>query len=112
MPTTSCVPGDMHAQAQHFLEVADPARTISICADHEDTGVSLDDLREFLGAIWALTKRQAVIYSGHVLKEQVGEGHITWLRHAPTMRWRNTIDEPSARLAQANLAPVFSLAVH
>jgi GH25 family lysozyme M1 (1,4-beta-N-acetylmuramidase) len=73
-------PGDMHAQAQRFLKVAMPGNDDLICADHEDTGVSLDDLREFLAAIWTLTKRRAVIYSGHVLKEQVGDTVIHWLK--------------------------------
>lgn len=73
-------PGDMHAQAKHFLNVARPGKDDLLCADHEDTGVTLDDLHEFLGAIWALTKRKAVIYSGHVLKEQVGEDVIPWLK--------------------------------
>jgi GH25 family lysozyme M1 (1,4-beta-N-acetylmuramidase) len=73
-------PGDMHAQAQHFLKTATPGNDDLMCADHEDTGVSLDDLHEFLAAIWTLTKRRAVIYSGHVLKEQVGDADIPWLK--------------------------------
>lgn len=66
-------PGDMEKQAQHFVDVAlknGDDHTL-LAADHEDAGVSLDDLYEFLCEVERLTGRIPVIYSGHVLKDQL-----------------------------------------
>ena len=41
---------------------------------------SLDDLKEFLGEVWELTGLPPVIYSGHVIKDQVGTGADAWSR--------------------------------
>jgi hypothetical protein len=45
---------------------------VMLAADHEDRGVSLADLVNFLHAVESLSNRSPVIYSGHVLKEQLG----------------------------------------
>lgn len=67
-------PGNMKAQAQHFVTQADKMDMGSdtmFAADHEDKDVSLNDLVEFLRTVQLLTGRSPVIYSGHVLKEQL-----------------------------------------
>lgn len=62
-------PGDMIAQARHFVAFAGDVDLYA--ADHEDPGVSLDDLKTFLREVEALTGTKPIIYSGHVIKEQV-----------------------------------------
>jgi GH25 family lysozyme M1 (1,4-beta-N-acetylmuramidase) len=42
-------------------------------ADHEDGGVSLDDLKVFLREVKQLTGKSPIIYSGDLLKEQLGD---------------------------------------
>lgn len=68
-------PGDMQAQAAHFVEYAEPTRFTLLAADHEDAGVSLDDLEEWLVEVERLTGTRPIIYSGHVLKEQLNSPH-------------------------------------
>jgi lysozyme len=63
-------PGDMDAQAEHFVVQAVDDEDVLLAADHEDAGVSLDDLMVFLDEVLRLTGQRAAIYSGHVLKEQ------------------------------------------
>ena len=65
-------PGDQKAHAAWFLACATPKPNDLICADYEDDAMSLDDLQAFLAAIYSLVGRRAVIYSGHLIKEQVG----------------------------------------
>lgn len=66
-------PGDMQAQADRFLSVAQPDETILLAADHEDVGVSLDDLKAFLTAVRELSGHVPVLYSGSVIKQQLGD---------------------------------------
>ena len=42
-------------------------------ADHEDEGVLLDDLKTFLREVKRLTGKSPIVYSGHVLKEQLDD---------------------------------------
>ena len=81
-------PGDQKEHAAHFIKSASPAVDDLICADHEDNTMSLSDLQAFLAAVYALTQRRAVIYSGHLIKEQVGArtlpglaAHQLWIAH-------------------------------
>lgn len=68
-------PGDPKKQADFFvkkaqeLKIADEGTLYVL--DHEDTGFSVDDAVEFLRRVEELTGQQPVIYSGHVLKEQL-----------------------------------------
>ena len=95
-------PGNMEAQARHFVETAGDIDLLA--ADHEDPGVSLDDLKTFLREVENLTGKKAVIYSGHVIKEQVPDDHfnselaqhLLWLAHYtsgtptwPKATWRD-----------------------
>lgn len=69
-------PGDQKAHAKHYVDVtnANGDKNTLLCADHEDTGVSLTDLKTFLREVERLTGRKPIIYSGHVLKQQLN-GH-------------------------------------
>ena len=81
-------PSDLIQQARFFVESTGKDLDL-YCADHEDAGVSLDDLKEFLGEMHAITGKHALIYSGHVLKEQVADlagdailaAHRLWIAH-------------------------------
>jgi len=65
-------PGNMKEQAQYF--VSKVGKNLDLyAADHEDEGVSLDDLKTFLREVKRLTGKSPIIYSGHVLKEQLGD---------------------------------------
>jgi lysozyme len=72
-------PGNMKAQADFFVNTA---KALDVCdektlwvADHEDQGVSATQLNEFCDYVEYATGKPAVIYSGHVLKEQcAGQG--------------------------------------
>jgi lysozyme len=73
-------PGDMRAQARHYLEVVEPEDGERMVADHEDAGVLLGDLVTFLQEIQAYNPTlQLTIYSGHLLKEQLGSSKHPWL---------------------------------
>lgn len=67
-------PGDQKAHAKHFVEVAraNGDDDTMLCADHEDKAVSLNDLKIWLTEVERLTGRKPVLYSGNVLKEQLG----------------------------------------
>lgn len=68
-------PGSMDLQAANFVDQARALGVLDadtlVAADHEDAGVSLDDLVDFLAVVADMTKRAPVIYSGHVLKDQL-----------------------------------------
>ena len=64
---------NMMKQLQHYGNTIDPVLGERVCLDHEDPGVSLADLEECVRLIKG--KRpdlQICIYSGHVIKEQLG----------------------------------------
>lgn len=73
-------PGDMAQQAQFFLDQAQILGVIDndtmLVADHEDLDVSGEELKEFLDAVEDMSGRSPVVYSGHVIKEQLaGTGY-------------------------------------
>lgn len=72
-------PGNMIGQAEFFVNKADVGPEDILVADHEDDKVSLDDLKVFLGEVFRLTNRRPVLYSGNVIKEQVGTGKDSFL---------------------------------
>jgi GH25 family lysozyme M1 (1,4-beta-N-acetylmuramidase) len=65
-------PGDVAGQAHRFIDEAQPTQATLLAADHEDPRVSLSDLVDFLDEIETETGRKAVIYSGFLIKEQLG----------------------------------------
>jgi lysozyme len=78
-------PGDPVAQADHFLEVAAPDASTLLALDHEDPKVPLANVRAWLQRIIDRTGRKAILYSGFLIKQQLGRpddffgGHRLWL---------------------------------
>ena len=68
-------PGDMDQQARFFVDTAMALGVFDddtcVVADHEDQSVSGEELKAFLDAVEDLTGHSPVVYSGHVLKEQL-----------------------------------------
>jgi len=84
-------PGDPIAQADHFLDVAlsvsEPEKLL-LALDHEDRRVSLDNAKQWLRHVNEKAGRAAVLYSGFLIKEQLGNRrdpflaqHRLWLSH-------------------------------
>ena len=67
-------PGDLQGQARFYVNTVGKDLDL-YCADHEDPLVTLDDLKDFLAEVYRLTGKLAVLYSGHVIKEQLLDGH-------------------------------------
>jgi lysozyme len=59
-------------QAEHFLETAAVDDQTFIAVDHETRGVSLDAVQEFMDTVKAATGRYPWLYSGFLIKEQLG----------------------------------------
>lgn len=81
-------PGDMKKQAAFYVDITNKNgdENTLLCADHEDEGVSLNDLKVWLKEVERLTGRKPIIYSGHVLKGQLPSGgdpeisgYLLWL---------------------------------
>lgn len=65
-------PGSMKAQMDWYLYVVDPKEGERMCLDHEDAGVSLQDLEDAVGYLLQVRPDlQVTIYSGNVIKEQL-----------------------------------------
>jgi GH25 family lysozyme M1 (1,4-beta-N-acetylmuramidase) len=85
-------PGDMEMQAQHFLDAAQPDDKTLVAIDHEDDRVSLGELVDICTHIANKLGRKPVIYSGWLIKEQLGHNirgflaeHKLWLaQYGPT----------------------------
>lgn len=74
-------PGSMSTQMDFYLRTIDPVQGERVCLDHEDGRVSLDDLVDAVGYI-RLNRPdlQVTIYSGHLIKEQLGSAANAYLR--------------------------------
>src|SRR5262249_25467220 len=66
-------PGNVSSQVDNFLRHATPGPSTLLCLDHEDDGCSLDDVKDFLRLVEQRTSQRPVLYSGYVLKEQIGD---------------------------------------
>ncbi len=64
-------PGDIREQVLHFIKHAAPDENTLLALDHEDGGCSGADAETFLRTLEALTERRCVLYSGHLIKEQL-----------------------------------------
>lgn len=66
-------PGSMQTQADWFVKMTRGVMDDNtlIAADHEDAGVSLASLKEFMERCEQALGRSMVLYSGNVLKEQL-----------------------------------------
>jgi lysozyme len=84
-------PGDPIAQADHFLDVAlgvEQPDELLLALDHEDRSVPLDNAKQWLKHVFDKTGRRAALYSGFLIKEQLGDRrdnflkqHRLWLSH-------------------------------
>jgi len=80
---------DADAQVSHFLAAAAPDDSTLVALDYEPNGdrtMSLDQARQFLTAIEDRLGRKAVLYSGSLIKQQLGDqadpffgSHRLWL---------------------------------
>lgn len=72
-------PGDATAQADHFLENAAPDGGTLLVLDHEDDGCSIGDVKEFMKRVEDKTGQRPALYSGNVIKEQLGSNRDEYL---------------------------------
>ncbi len=68
-------PGNVKKQVDVFLDYAKPDDETLLALDHEDKGFSPEQAKEFLALLKQRTGRAPVIYTGHVIKEQL-DGRI------------------------------------
>jgi lysozyme len=79
-------PGSMVAQMNYYLNNLKPRQGERVCLDHEDAGVSLADLESCVTYLETDSRDlQVTIYSGNVIKEQLGNKHSDVL--AETSLW-------------------------
>lgn len=88
-------PGDMVAQAQFFLDEAKPSPTTLLAVDHEDRGVSPADLKTFLATVREKSGTVPILYSGYVIKEQLGAADDPDLGFYPLWLAQYTQGEPT-----------------
>jgi lysozyme len=73
-------PGGIEGQMEHYLTTIDPVEGERVCLDHEDAGVSLNDLKNAVSYLIDMRPDLKItIYSGHVIKEQLGSGFDRYL---------------------------------
>jgi lysozyme len=79
-------PVSISAQVDFFLKIAAPDNTTLLALDHEDERVPLINAKEFLLRVEDAVGRKAVLYSGFLIKEQLGNridsylaAHRLWL---------------------------------
>lgn len=68
-------PGSMSAQVDTFVSRAEPDANTLMALDHEDARVSAASAREFMDRLDQKLSRSNVLYSGNVIKEQLGAYH-------------------------------------
>ena len=74
-------PGDVIAQMLFYLQTVDPVPGERMVIDYEEDGCTLDGLKEAVSVL--LDDRrglQVTVYSGHLLKEQLGDSCDEFLR--------------------------------
>lgn len=65
-------PGDIYKQVKHFVDTAKPVPGTLMVLDHEDAGCSASMAESFLRSLEQIIKRKGAIYSGHLIKDQLG----------------------------------------
>jgi len=65
-------PGNIQRQVEWFLECANPDDHTLMVLDHEDSGCSAADAEMFLRLLEDKIKRKPALYSGNVIKDQLG----------------------------------------
>ena len=74
-------PGDGRAQAEFYLQTIDPEPGERVVIDYEEDGCSLTTLRDAVQALLDYgDDLQITVYSGHLLKEQLGDECDEFLR--------------------------------
>jgi len=100
-------PGDMREQMDWYLNTIDPVQGERVCLDHEDSGVSLADLKEAVSYLIADPRGlQVTIYSGHVIKEQLSSGKDVYLAENTSLwlaQYSSTPSWPTATWPQWTL---------
>jgi lysozyme len=87
-------PGQVKEQVELFLSVAD--HNGLLCLDHEDAGCSVEDVKEFMQLVEEKTGQCPVLYSGHLIKDQLGDKMDQYL--AGTRLWlAQYSDEPEVQ---------------
>jgi lysozyme len=73
-------PGDARSQVEFYLSTIDPLPGERVVIDYEEDGCTLDMLREAVQALldYALDLK-ITVYSGHLLKEQLGDDRDDFL---------------------------------
>lgn len=90
-------------QASHFLDVGQVDNRTLMALDHEQRGVSLQAAQLFMETVFVQTGRYPWLYSGFLIKEQLGMGKDPfwgqvklWLSHYSTHpTWPPTWDSPT-----------------
>lgn len=83
--------GDIPAQVAHYLDVAKPAHGERVVIDHE-ADATIAELHQFVTALLGDARNlQVTLYSGHTIKEQLGNtrddllaGTALWISHYTT----------------------------
>jgi lysozyme len=65
-------PEPLERQVEHFLGIAQPGPDTLLVLDHEDEDCSLESAKQFMLMIEERTGQRPAIYSGHLIKEQIG----------------------------------------
>ena len=97
-------PGDMRGQARRFVDTAAPTEATLLAADHEDHGVNLTALLDFMNEVHNEVGRFPVLYSGFLIKEQTATADVDdkdafrltrlWLaQYSATPKWPGLIWE-------------------
>jgi lysozyme len=80
-------PGDGRAQAEFYLSTIDPVQGERVVVDYEEDGCTLTMLKDAVQALMDYKKGLKItVYSGHLLKEQLGSKCDDFLR-ANTDLW-------------------------
>jgi lysozyme len=73
-------PGDGRAQAEFYLQTIDPVQGERCVIDYEEDGCSLTKLKDAVQALLDYRRElQITVYSGHLLKETLGDSHDDFL---------------------------------
>jgi lysozyme len=87
-------PGSVTGQMNHYLNTLKPRPGERVCLDHEDPKVSLADLESAVQYLESDSRDlQITVYSGHVIKEQLGS------------KYSDVLAETSLWLAQYSATP-------
>lgn len=100
--------GDVDLQMQNFLNKVQPQIGERLVIDFEDEACTLDDLREAISILQDLAPLcELTVYSGHLLKEQLGGAHDSLL--AQTSLWIAQYTTAAAPEWPKGTWPVWSL---